>query len=388
MCLCTLEHYPNCFELDHQAKLTCPHSDYCKNGASCLQDDPTCPSNTICICTDCYFGTQCQFYAKGFGLTLDDILRYEIHPNVTLSQQRISVKISALITMFMFLLGSINGICSCLTFKRKKSKQVGCGLYLFASSITSIVTISIFTLKFWFLVLSQMNIITNSTILRIGCISIEPLLKVFLYTDTWFNACVAIERAIAVFKGANFDKATSKRLAKKVIFVLPLLILGTIIHEPIHRDLFEDEEEQRTWCVTDYSKYLQEYNSAIVLFHFLIPFIINLFSALFIIISGARRRSAVQTGKGYCEHLRKQFVEYKHILISPLALVILSSPRLIISLMSTCMKSSRDPWLYLCGYFISFIPTILIFIVFVLPCELYRKEFQESLKSWYRSHKT
>ncbi|CAF3954103.1 unnamed protein product, partial [Rotaria sp. Silwood1] len=106
-----------------------------------------------------------------------------------------------------------------------------------------------------------MNIITNRTVLRFGCASIEPLLKVFLYTDTWLYACVAIERATAVFKGASFRKANSKRVAKRVILALPFLITVTIIHEPIHRNLFDDEEEQHTWCVAYYSQYLQNYNS-------------------------------------------------------------------------------------------------------------------------------
>ncbi|UJR17411.1 hypothetical protein I4U23_004306 [Adineta vaga] len=387
MCLCTSEFYPNCFQFDHQqSKFTCSYNNYCKNNALCLQDDPTCPSNTICICSDCYFGTQCQFYAKGFGLTLDDILRFEIRPKLTLFQQKISIKISAILTITMFILGLINGFCSSLTFQRENSKKVGCGLYLLSSSITSIFTMMIFTTKFWFLILSQMNLITNRLILLIGCISIEPLLKIFLSIDTWFNACVAIERAISVFQGVQFRKQTSKNIAKRIRILLPLVIVCTFIHEPIYRDLFDDEEEQRIWCVTNYNQFLQTYNSTIILIHFLIPFIINVCSALYIIRNVSRRRSAAQTVYSYWQHLYKQFLECKHILISPLVLIILSSPRLIISLMSSCIKSSRDPWLFLSGYFISFIPSMLVFIIFVLPSDLYKKEFKESIQSWRSSH--
>ncbi|CAF1415316.1 unnamed protein product [Adineta steineri] len=385
MCLCTNESYPNCFQFDHQSKLTCLHENYCQNNAVCLQDDPTCPSNTICICSDCYFGTQCQFYAKGFGLTLDDILRYEIRPKLTLLQQKMSIKISALITLIIFLLGLINGICSCITFQRKNSRKVGSGSYLLASSITSILTIILFTMKFWFLILSQTNILTSRLTLLIGCRSIEPLLKIFLSTDTWFNACVAMERAILVYKGVHFHQQTSRKLAKRIIILLPLVITSTFIHEPIYRGLFNDEEEQRIWCVTYYNKSLQNYNSTVILIHFLSPFIINLCSALYIIINVSRRRNAAQSKYTYFQHLYQQFREYKHILISPLVLVILSSPRLIISLMSTCIKSSQNSWLFLSGYFISFIPSMLVFIIFVLPSDLYKKEFQESIQSWFLS---
>lgn len=380
MCLCTSESYPNCFHFDHQTTLTCKQNGYCKNNALCLQDDPTCPSNTICICTDCYFGTQCQFYAKGFGLTLDDILRYEIRPHLSFFQQPLSVTITAAATILMLLLGLTNSILACLTFSRKNCRTVGSGLYLYASSITSILTIIILTFKFCFLILSQLHIITDRITLLIACVSIEPLLKIFLFTDTWLNACVAIERGYTVYKGVRFNKQSSKQLAKHMICIVPSLIILSIIHEPLYCDLFDDEEEHRIWCVTNYSSVLQDYNSTILLIHFLIPFIINLSSALFIIINVTGQHTKSRTQQTYSKHLRKQFNEHKHILISPLILVILSLPRLIISLISSCIKSSRNPWLYLCGYLISFIPSILIFVVFVIPSKLYITEFKKTIK--------
>jgi hypothetical protein len=48
------------------------------------------------------------------------------------------------------------------------------------------------------------------------------------------------------------------------------------------------------------------------------------------------------------------------------------------------MKSVRDPWLFLVGYFISFIPSALIFAVFILPSTAYKKEFKKAIKSLQR----
>ncbi|CAF4306529.1 unnamed protein product [Rotaria sp. Silwood2] len=55
---------------------------------------------------------------------------------------------------------------------------------------------------------------------------------------------------------------------------------------------------------------------------------------------------------------------HEHLIFVPIALVILAIPRFIISLVSGCMKSSRDSWLFLTRYFIYFIPPILTFAVF------------------------
>ncbi|CAF4137252.1 unnamed protein product [Adineta steineri] len=324
----------------------------------------------IIIPDKCVIGGSCNSQTKGIGITLDDILRYQINQNMILKNQPLLVKISVVLTIIMFLLGLINSIFSVLTFQSANLRKVGCGIYLLASSITSLLTISMFTINFWFILLTQIN----SSVHRGGCKSIEPLLKLFLYFDTWLNACVAIERAIHVYQGVHFNKEMSKRLARWIIFILPCCISATIIHEPLHRSVFEYKVKEdkwddakiieiHRWCVVNYSRVVQDYNTVILFIHLIGPFVANLFSALFIIFGTARQRSLAQTSQSYITHIREQFREHKRLLISPAILLILSMPRLIISLLSGCVTVSDKPWLYLFAYFISFTPSILVFVV-------------------------
>jgi len=338
----------------------------------------------ICECVDCFFGDQCQYYAKGIGLILDDILRYEIRPNTTINEQTTLVKWSVAFTMIVFVAGLINSFLSIMTFRTKQSREVGCGLYLLASSITSLLTVSIFTLKFWFLVLTQINSSVSRSILQGGCLSLEFILKLFLYMDNWLNACVALERSMTVYKEVKFNKMLSKRIAKWVIFLLPCFIMASIIHEPLYRELIEDKHEERLWCVFNYSYSVHIYNTIILFFHFIGPFCANLFSALFIIFRSARRRAATQKRQTYKEHLREQFKEHKNLIISPIVLVILALPRLLISFLSECVKVSHNSWLYLIGYIVSFFPSVTIFFIFVLPSEFYKKQFNIGIKFWRR----
>jgi hypothetical protein len=308
-------------------------------------------------------------------LTLDDILRYQINSKMPLNKQRVSVKIGAAFTIIMFVAGLMNSISSVITFKNKKLRIVGCGTYLLASSITSLLTISMFTIQFWFIVGIQINTSINLSVLKGGCKSIEFLLKLFFFFDTWLNTCVAIERAVSVFKGVSFDKKKSKRIAQWIILILPLGIISTIIHEPVYRKVFvyqiknratdEITIENYAWCVTDYSHSVA-----------------NLFSALFIIFGNAYRRSLAQTQQSFLQHIRIQWEEHKQLVISPIILVILSTPRLIISVVSECLNASHNSWLYLSAYFISFIPSILMFAVFIAPSKVYRKTFKESVRAW------
>jgi hypothetical protein len=176
----------------------------------------------------------------------------------------------------------------------------------------------------------------------------------------------------------------SKRVARWIIIILPLLVTISIIHEPIYRDIFDDKDEKRFWCVFHYSLSIHIYNTIILIFHFGGPFSINLFSALFIIFRGARRRAVIQNQRPYIEHVKEQLKEHKNLIISPIILVVLAMPRLIISFLSGCIKVSNNVWLYLLGYFVSFIPSMSIFFVFVLPSEFYTKQLKDLIKYYRR----
>ena len=334
-------------------------------------------------------------YVTAIGLTLNDILRDELRINTTLNNQPISIKISSAITIIIFVTGLVNSIFSLITFRNKNCQQVGCGMYLLASSITSFVTISMSTIQFWFVVLSQIDVSTSLSILRGGCVSIEVILKVFLYLDGWLNASVAIERSVNVFKGVSFDKKKSKYIARLIILILPFCIITTLSQELIYRRLsvYPPESEKTTnedttttryvSCVALYPAAVQDYNTAILFFHLVAPFVANLISSLFIIFRGAQQRSVTRTDQSFSRHVREQFSEHKQLIISPIILLLLSLPRLIILLLPGCTKVKTSEYfsLYLGAYFISIIPSMLIFLIFVAPSELYMKTFKQSLKT-------
>jgi len=334
-------------------------------------------------------------------LTINDILRNKIQSNLSFRKQSALIQTAAGLTMIMFVIGFINGIFSLITFRNKELRKVGCGIYLLASSITSLLTITMFTMKFWFVVLIQLHSIVRSSILRTDCAFIGPVLKLCLYLDGWLNACVAIERTVNVSKGVNFNQKMSRHTARWVILILPIFIIGSLIHEPIHHELFEYTNpkynpisnsnnltmtnEYNVLCVIRYSRSIQTYNTITLFIHLVIPFLVNLFSALFIIFGTAQRRSTAQTNrKPFKEHVISQIRQHKQLLISPFILLVLALPRLIMSLVSGCVDPSEYPWLYLCGYLISFTPPMLVFAVFVLPSKLYRKTFTDSMTRWLR----
>ncbi|CAF2718597.1 unnamed protein product [Rotaria sp. Silwood2] len=161
----------------------------CYNDGQCFLNNETCSITFVGVCNDCYYGEQCPFLTKGFIFSLDPILGYHIKPNISFHQQPFIIKFSIFITSIMLISEFIMGSLSIATFQVKKSREVGRGYYLLVSSISSMCMIIMLTIKFWQLVLSQMSIITNRSLLLFNCISIEIILKPCLASSEWLNAC-------------------------------------------------------------------------------------------------------------------------------------------------------------------------------------------------------
>ncbi|CAF4453480.1 unnamed protein product, partial [Adineta steineri] len=127
----------------------CQGHSYCGDNGRCFQDNITCPSTSACICDKCYYGSKCQLNSIGFSTSLDVIFGYHIKPFISFTKQSSAVKITASITILMLIFSLINGLLSALTFKSESLLKVGCGIYLLTNSIISILTITIFTIKYF-----------------------------------------------------------------------------------------------------------------------------------------------------------------------------------------------------------------------------------------------
>ena len=380
LCICNQTfRQANCMLFDHKVNYDCESSNLCENNGKCFRDRPNCPNSFICICEDCSYGARCQISTKGFGLSLDVILGYQFRPNQSFQQQRMTIHFTTGMVTFMLIFGLINGLLSISTFHKKKTREAGCGYYLLGLSYISTIVIVMFALKFYFLLVSQMNLITNRWYLKMNCIVFEYFLKSLVSIGDWLNASVSIERAYTIFQYTKFNAKRAKHTAKKMMIFICLFVCLTHIHDPIFRDLIEDSEANRLWCHVQFNQYAQIYNTILLSFHFIAPFVLTICSAIITLIFVVRQKTTVHKKESYTKHLQNQLYALKHLFISPLVLIILALPRLIISFLSGCMKTARDdPWLYLIGYLISFLPSMSLIFVFILPSDVYKTEFNNT----------
>ena len=286
----------------------------CENDGHCFQNHPLCPTTLLCVCRDCYYGSRCHFSTLGSSLSLDTILGYQIRANTSIARQPPVTRVAVALMITMFLLSSISNLMGLMTFRMQKTRDVGCGLYLFVSSIVSLMAMSTLMIKFWILLATQMGLVLSRSFVYLQCMSLEFLLRLLLTTGDWLSACIAVERAVNISQGVSFSKAKSKKLAKQIIPLVFLFTCFTYLHDPLSRSLIDDEEEQRTWCIVRYSSSLQKLDQVWSVWHFFLPFGINCISALIVIFTATRTRSLIHKNKSYKQLLREQFQRHKHLL--------------------------------------------------------------------------
>ena len=137
---------------------------------------------------------------------------------------------------------------------------------MLVASLVSIFTMTLFVLKYFFLVVTQLTMVENRTFLLVQCLLLDYFLKILLQIGDWLYACVAMERLITIMKRANFNKNLSRQVAKYIILLVCIIVAGTPF-------------------------LLNKCTSIITVLHFSSPFAIDIISAFGIILLLIKLRS-------------------------------------------------------------------------------------------------
>jgi hypothetical protein len=52
LCLCNLARQTDCLEFNHTMNYQCRADHFCENNGNCFEDDPKCPTTSICVCQE------------------------------------------------------------------------------------------------------------------------------------------------------------------------------------------------------------------------------------------------------------------------------------------------------------------------------------------------
>ncbi|CAF1248436.1 unnamed protein product [Adineta steineri] len=386
MCLCDKTNHAYCFNLNSTYS-GCPWNK-CSERGICIKDKELCPTYSFCLCNSCSYGSVCQFSTEGYILSLDAIIGSHIKPMITnLYYQTTTIQITFIIIIILFIIGIILNILSIGTFNNRTTQEVGSAFYLVTSAFLGLLIIILLMVKIILLLYDKQN--------NISCSLIEFSFKWFLTSCEWLNSCVAIERCSALLYKTKFSRLKSKYISKCLIPSIIILVGSISLPEIFFRQMIIDEEDKRNWCVftvnnNNRPKVFKSYVAS-NLFLFFVPIIINFVSSFIILrktfelkrrmqLNANRNTNQADPWRTRLLFIKKQIMKHKHILLGPLLLAILSFPRILFLFIFVCKKLDRRPFLSLFAYLISFIPSMTILFLFILPSTVYRAALRSLIK--------
>ena len=198
----------------------------------------------------------------------------------------------------------------------------------------------------------------------------------------WLTSLITIERLCLVLFPTSSLLKNQHRVIVQIIFVI-LCLFTMHIHELIFYIIivdYSDLSRNVTLCVTNYTQSsILTYNRINVFIHYFIPFLIQIISITILFIQIACNRARI-SGSTFWNILIRQIRTQKEQYITPIIIILSSLPQTILSFSYTCteLKQSWQRYTLLTTYFLSYLPQLLGFILYVLPSTTYLEEFRQT----------
>jgi len=393
MCLCTKDHYSDCYLFQHDS-ITC---DYCQNDGLCLRRNPEFDQwNSICICSKCSSGRSCELATGNYYVNLDMLVGTELKSDgASFHEQSFIIHLTLVIFIIILILSLIFNIISIIVFSNKKIQQVGCDLYLLSLTIISQIGLILLFLRYLYTIFSQIYIIENILLKKIICIILEYSTRLIPSLFDWLTVCISIERAYTIIKDVHFTRVLALKtlkLSRWIILIVILFNILTTLHRPFYLRLIDvltsdNEISGHSWCLLDFKQTRwNTYEKFINIIHLVIPFILNLLSVILFLLYKVKSESttAIRTGhKTTFAILKEQIMKYKSLIISTMIIIILEIPRFLFTFILACIEYPWQRYTYLTAYFISFLPLMGIFFIYIMPSPKYKKEYQRIMKKGF-----
>ncbi|CAF3297833.1 unnamed protein product [Rotaria sp. Silwood2] len=223
----------------------------------------------------------------------------------------------------------------------------------------------------------------------ITCVGLDYLISVSIAFYYSLTACIAIERTVVAYKHLLFDKMQSRSVAKIIIPILIVYHSLIAIQEFFQHRLLSDRHfSDRYWCSLRYNSHaLSIFVKFTNIFHFLFPYMISLITPILMFTRLTKDKATVNQNATIWSNFISVLSTYKYNLVSPCTIIVLTTPRIILTFFLTCITHSWQNTIYLITYFLSLVPLMTCFFIFVCPSSQYRQElrqfFQRTIK--YRS---
>ena len=381
-----------------------------------MQGNPHRLTDFVCLCPSCSSGRQCQFNTKSFSFTLDQLFSSDL-----LSARReTTFSLLLVFSLLGFIFALPNNLFSFVTLRRRSCLHQGVGHYLLWLSVVNQLTLAFLTARLLHLsVIISISRSSSPWIDDLFCKLLNYLLICSTRLSSWLPSLVALER---LYTTVFFNKHWFKqpRVARSLI----LLVIGWILLSAAYELVFVKsfigiENVNSAMCVIEYPSTGQSLwifiHQLVSVCHFLFPLLINLCSTLTIMSIVIKNKMNIRLMKkgqftffkdSTADDLlilslvtdneavrgdrrrvfRAVFNENREMITRPAMTLVpsifslFSLPLFIISFSLGCQNLEDNPLRYLLinFYFLTYIPQIFMFPLYVSPSSFYSKEWRST----------
>jgi len=256
------------------------------------------------------------------------------------------------------------------TLSQKKARSTGVGTFLLVNSIISQFLLILFVIRVTYLQFLRQASITDTANV-ILCKGLPYIMSAMSYFSSWLMALVSVERALMAQISITCHFFRSPKAAIIVSILIFTGLFGSL-YKQIEQYKLIVHPNSNTWCIQEISVYQQ----ILSIIHQLVPFLVNLLSALVIIITIARSKAA-------SHHLPQRVTVFQQarkradLLLGPLICFISQLPQLIMLFLNPCTYDDKQWFSHaaLIVYYITFAPHMSLFFMYIVPSSTYKELF-------------
>ena len=377
LCVCNSDHSrAECFGYNRSLD----QCSLCLSNGYCVKGELNDRSDFICLCPRCFHGQMCQYSTEFMSFTLDSLLVKDLKNN-----RQVSITIYISIVLLIFFIGLFNNLNSLLTFIRPNSRKSSVGIYLLIISVVDQCSLLFLFLKLIHIILGSNGTLFSYTNLNLySCKIVSYLLSVSTRMTYWLTCIITIERLNLVLFPTSSLQNHRRTLGLSIFVILCLFSMHT--HEVMYYTTVVDYSDislNVTLCVTNYTQsFILTYNYINIFVHYFIPFLLQTISITILItrIGYIQARTRGGNQQTFFNILMSQLKTQKEQYITPIIIVLSSLPQTILSFSYACteLKQSWQRYTLLTTYFLSYLPQMLGFILYVLPSTIYSEELRQT----------
>jgi hypothetical protein len=316
------------------------------------------------VCPKCVTGVLCQFSPNRFSISLEFLI-----------EKTDWGRGHFIAPILLLAMGMIFNSLSIITFAQRKLRKSGVALHLLAISICSVLVLILLFSRIIYLYMIRRIIILDRISTGV-CKSLPILMYTFYYVSLWLMAMVTVQRALAAVQYSRWSSLQEPKKAIRLIIVIALIVLSSNYIFINQYKLVNHPDYSFPWCIREIPSNQQLLTQCLALIHQAVPFLVNIIAALTIILAITRSKMHVHR-KTKHNALIDQTRKRIDLLLGPIACFLAQLPEIVILFLNVC-DYDGSAWfsqITLFCYYISFVPQMSIFFLYVTPSRQYHDIF-------------